>query len=127
MPRKARSNPKPERQRIYIREWRKYAPKFFGTKGLTLDKLSERLEVEHNIQITEGQLSRIERGEQPYNQDLLEAIADICGTSVASLIMRDPTQPERAFAMPGAAKLTDAEEERVKAYIDGLIASRSAA
>jgi transcriptional regulator with XRE-family HTH domain len=125
MPRKARPNPKPKRKRIYIREWREHAPKFKGRK-LTLAKLSERLEAQHEIQITEGQLSRIERGEQPYNQDLLEAVADILGVGEDSLIMRDPTKPERMWGIK-TVNLTDAEQERVAAYIEGLLASRDEA
>lgn len=122
MPRKIRPNPKPKRKRIYIREWREHAPKFKARK-LTLAKLSERLEVEHEIIISEGQLSRIERGGQPYNQDLLEAVAKILGVDEASLIMRDPTKPERMWGIE-AIKLSDAEQERVAAYIEGLLASR---
>lgn len=123
MPRKARPNPKPARQRTYIKEWRTHAPKFEGKK-LTLAKLSERLELEHGIHLTEGQLSRIERGEQPYGQDALEAIADICGTEPASLLMRDPSKPDGNWKLtPAAAPLTEKEQEKVEDFIRGLRAA----
>ena len=40
--------------------------------------------------MTHTTLSRIERGLQPYNQVLLEILAEIYQTDVASLITRDP-------------------------------------
>jgi transcriptional regulator with XRE-family HTH domain len=83
MPRRPRANPKPQRQPTFIRAWRK-------ERGLTLAQLSDQLETLHELAISDGQLSRIENGKQPYSQDLLEAIADVLKTEPASLIMRDP-------------------------------------
>lgn len=40
-----------------------------------------------------GNLSKIERGLLPYNQELLERLADALMTDPASLLMRDPTAP----------------------------------
>ncbi len=65
------------RQRTYLREWRK-------AKGWTQDVLAEELG------ISGSQLSRIERAEQAYNQDLLEHAANLLGCSTADLIMRPP-------------------------------------
>ena len=65
------------RQRHFIREWRKH-------RMLTLEQLAERVEVTH------ATLSRIERGLIPYNQDLLERLAEELRTEPASLIMRNP-------------------------------------
>lgn len=104
MARKARPHPKPQRQPTFIREWRKHS-------GLSLERLSERLELEFDIDCSLSQLSRIERGQQPYSQDLLEALAGIFKTDAASLIIRRPegdaiwsiweglTQPEKTQAM----------------------------
>lgn len=69
-----------------MRAWRKHL-------GLTLEKLAERLELTEDVVITVGQLSRIERGEQPYGQDLLEALARVYGVEPADLIIRDPADP----------------------------------
>ena len=84
MPRKPRSNPKPARRPTYIRAWRK-------ERGLTLVQLADQLSTLYDVEISDAQLSRIERGQQPYSQDLLEAIAGVLRTEPASLIMRDPT------------------------------------
>lgn len=87
MPRKARPHPKPARQATFIRAWRK-------ERGLTLAAVQDQLETLHGIEISEGQLSRIENGKSPYAQDLLEAIAHVLQTEPASLIMRDPARTE---------------------------------
>jgi transcriptional regulator with XRE-family HTH domain len=83
MPRKARPHPKPKRRPTYIKAWRKH-------RGLTLVQMADAIEATTGVEISDSQLSRIERGEQPYSQDLLEAIADVLSTDAASLIMRDP-------------------------------------
>lgn len=43
---------------------------------------------------TQGTLARLERGDIPYSQDVLEAAADALRTTPASLIMRDPTRDD---------------------------------
>lgn len=78
-----RGHPKHVRRPTYIKAWRK-------ARGLTLEKLSERLLVEREVEITDGQLSRIERGESPYSQDLLEAVADVLRCEPAHLLNVDP-------------------------------------
>jgi transcriptional regulator with XRE-family HTH domain len=92
MPRKARPHPKPARRPTYIRAWRKH-------RELTLAQLADRLSVELEIEISEGQLSRIERGETPYSQDILEAVAQVLRCEPADLIMRDPTQPDAIWSL----------------------------
>jgi transcriptional regulator with XRE-family HTH domain len=61
---------------------------------MTLAGLADQLETLHGIEISEGQLSRIENGKSPYAQDLLEAVAHVLQTEPASLIMRDPDRTE---------------------------------
>jgi transcriptional regulator with XRE-family HTH domain len=88
------------RHKHFLREWRKF-------KGLSLEKVTERLRVMSaereakaaRIGATHGNLSRIERGEVPYSQDMLELLADIYGTDAASLIMRDPTDPDGIWSV----------------------------
>jgi transcriptional regulator with XRE-family HTH domain len=63
----------------HIRAWRKY-------RGLTLARLADRVGTTH------ATLSRIERGKQPYNQPLLEAIADALQTDPGALLTRNPEQ-----------------------------------
>lgn len=70
----------------FIRKWRKF-------RGLSLEQLSER------VGMTHGNLSRIERYIVPYNQTLLESLAEELRTDTASLIMRDPTDPEGIWSL----------------------------
>jgi transcriptional regulator with XRE-family HTH domain len=92
MPRKALPHPKPARRPTFIRAWRKH-------RGLTLGKLAERFSTELEVSISAGQLSRIERGETPYSQDTLEALAAVMRCEPADLIMRDPTQADALWTL----------------------------
>lgn len=75
--------------------------------------------------MSQPQLGRIERGDQPYNQDLLEALADLYGCSVADLLIRDPSDPTAIWsiwdhAKPGERRLiTAAAEAILKTGTDG--------
>jgi transcriptional regulator with XRE-family HTH domain len=84
MARKARPRPKQDRRPTQIKAWRRH-------RGLSLEKLGERLSVEEEFEISEAQLSRIERGAQPYSQDILEAIARVLRCAPEDLLIRDPT------------------------------------
>ena len=92
MPKSARPHPKPARRPTFIRPWRKH-------RGLTLAQLADRLATELEVQISEGQLSRIERGETPYSQDILEAIAAALRCEPADLLVRDPTAAEAIWSL----------------------------
>ena len=88
-----------ERRRTFLRQWREY-------RGLTLAKASDRFEM------SEAQLSRIETGKSPYTQDILELAAEAYQTDVASLLMRDPTDPSAIWsiwdqAQPGQKTLIE--------------------
>lgn len=83
-----------QRRSIFIREWRKH-------RGYSLEQLADRLHM------SKGALSRIERGERPYNQDFLEACADILQTDPASLLMRDPSQPDLMWSLWDLASPAD--------------------
>ena len=87
----------------FLRQWRK-------ERGLTLEQVSERVELlsaawadadadTRPISMTHATLSRIERGKIPYNQHLLELLADIYQADAASLIMRDPTSPDAIYSL----------------------------
>jgi transcriptional regulator with XRE-family HTH domain len=51
---------------------------------MSLDAVASR------VPMDKGNLSKVERGLLPYNQEMLERIADILHTDPASLIMREP-------------------------------------
>ena len=74
------------RTRHFIKAWRKH-------RGLSQEALASRLEM------SAANLSRIETGKQDYTQGLLEAIAEALATEPASLIIRDPTQPEAIWSI----------------------------
>src|ERR1700744_4307495 len=111
MPRKARPHPKPARRPTFIRAWRKH-------RDLTLAQVADRLQVELEVDISEGQLSRIERGETPYSQDILEAVAQILRCEPADLIMRDPTQPDAIWSLIDTLK--PAERQKAIAVLKAL-------
>jgi transcriptional regulator with XRE-family HTH domain len=77
---------KPPKPRHFIRSWRKH-------RGLTLEQLADRVDTTH------ASLSRIERGLQPYNQYMLEALADALRCEPADLIMRDPLQEDSIWSI----------------------------
>jgi transcriptional regulator with XRE-family HTH domain len=78
-------------RRTYIREWRKH-------RGLTLEKVADRLDM------TPGHISMLERGQRGYTQETLEAVASALQTDVASLLMRDPTDPDAIWSIWDQAK-----------------------
>jgi transcriptional regulator with XRE-family HTH domain len=82
----SRLKPEAPYGRTQIRAWRKH-------RGRTLEQLAE------SIGVTHATLSRIERGKQPYSQPLLEALADALNTDAASLLIRDPADPEGIWSI----------------------------
>lgn len=99
-------NPPMARQKTFLREWRKMKP------GRTLEVVAEQLHM------SQPQLGRIERGDQPYNQDLLEALADLYGCGVADLLMRDPSKAEAIWSLwdrarPGQRPVIEAAVEAI--------------
>lgn len=82
--------------KTFIREWREF-------RGLTLERLADRVG-EKIGGFTHASLSRIERGLQPYSQPVLEAIAEALQTEPASLLMRNPNDPEGIWSVWDHAK-----------------------
>jgi transcriptional regulator with XRE-family HTH domain len=71
----------PRFTRNFIREWRQH-------RHMSLEQLASR------VPMDKGNLSRVERSLLPYNQEMLERLAEALQTEPASLLMRDPTAPE---------------------------------
>lgn len=82
------------RQRHFLREWRKH-------RGKTLEQIADALHMTH------GNLSKIERGLVPYTQDLLERLAELYRCDVPDLIMRDPSDPQGIWSVWDNAKPGD--------------------
>jgi transcriptional regulator with XRE-family HTH domain len=89
--RKVRPIPKTARRPTYIKQWRKH-------RNLTQVQLIDRLDT-LGVDISEGQLSRIENGRQEYRQDQLEAVAAALNCTPADLIIRDPTDPDGIWSV----------------------------
>lgn len=73
--------------------------------------------------MTHGQLSRIERGLQPYNQALLEALADLYMCDVVDLLIRDPSEPEAIWTLWEKAK--PGQRQQIVAVADALLKQAS--
>lgn len=98
------------RQKTYLRQWRKHRNK-------TLEAVADQLHMSHS------QLSRIERGEQPYNQELLEALADLYMCDVVDLLIRDPSDPNGMWSVWEQA--TPAQRKQIVVIADALIKQAS--
>lgn len=95
-----------DRPKHYLRQWRK-------ASGLSLQAVRDKAEALYEDRIVaEGEevdlnkiglshstLSRIESFKVPYNQRLLEVLAEVYGTDVPSLIMRNPDDPEGIWSI----------------------------
>lgn len=98
------------RHKTFLREWRQHRNK-------TLVVVAEHLHMTH------GQLSRIERGQQPYNQELLEKLADLYMCDVVDLLIRDPGDPEGMWTLWDKAK--PAQRLQLVAVADALLKQAS--
>ena len=59
----------------------------------------------HDLGIDQqSHISMLERGQRGYTQDTLEAVAAALQTDVASLLMRDPTDPDAIWTIWDQAK-----------------------
>jgi transcriptional regulator with XRE-family HTH domain len=111
--RKTRVNPRPK-QALYrphfLRQWREH-------REYTLEQVGEAVGISH------AQLGRIERRLQPYNQGLLEALADLYRTDPASLLMRDPSQPDGMWSLWDQAR--EAERDDTRKFLEFRVKSRT--
>lgn len=82
------------RRRTFIRQWREF-------RGYSQEKLGSMLETSGSM------ISRIENGETPYTQDVLEAMAEALMTDPASLLMRNPADDEAIWSIWESAKEAD--------------------
>lgn len=75
---------KPTFRKTYIKEWR-------TTRGLSLRQLAARIEKEPGEElISFASLGRIEKGQQPYSQPILEGLAKALDVSPAMLLEVNP-------------------------------------
>lgn len=83
--------PRQKFRRTFIAQWRDF-------RNLTQEQLADRLDM------TQSHLSMLENGRRGYTQETLEAVANALQTDVASLLMRDPTDPDAIWSIWDQAK-----------------------
>ncbi len=98
-------------RKTYIREWRQ-------KRGYSLERLASM------IPMDKGNLSKIERGILQYNQELLERLAEALRTEPASLLMRDPTDPDGIWSVWDRAK--PGEREQIVKVAEALVGLKEA-
>lgn len=99
----------------YIREWRLH-------RKLSLRKLADRMEVEPGIPLTShANIDRIEKGVQPYSQEILEALAVALEVTVLDLLSVDPTKNGEIVDLLNALKPED--RERAVRMLKSLLAA----
>ena len=96
----------------FIRQWRQH-------RGYSLDQLAER------VPMDKGNLSKIERGLLPYNQELLERLAEALMTDPASLLMRDPTNDAAIWSIWDMASM--GERAQIESVANALISAKKRA
>jgi transcriptional regulator with XRE-family HTH domain len=72
---------KQRRQPTFLRQWRKH-------RALSQEEAADR------IGVKQGTLSKVERGELPYNQDFLERVALAYGCEPEDLLSVNPLKPD---------------------------------
>ena len=112
--RMAKTRSKEDRKPTFLREWRKF-------RDLSQDRVIERLELEAEFPFSKGQLSRVERGEQPYSQDLLEALAGIYGCDTADLLKRNPIEQASEEIWDFYDKMTATQKAQATEVVKALL------
>ena len=95
-----------------IRNWRQH-------RGYSLDRLADM------VPMDKSNLSKVERGILPYNQEMLERLADALMTDVASLLMRDPMQAGAIWSLWERA--SPGERAQIETIAEALISARKRA
>ena len=77
------------------------------------------------VPMDKSNLSKVERGILPYNQEMLERLADALMTDPASLLMRDPTQPDAIWSIWERA--SPGERRQIETVAAALLEARKSA
>jgi transcriptional regulator with XRE-family HTH domain len=97
---------KPRYRPSFIRAWREH-------RHMSIDTLAGM------IPMDKGNLSKIERGLKPYNQELLERLSEALNTEPASLLMRDPSAPDAIWSIWDRAQ--PAVRRQIEAIAETLV------
>lgn len=103
-------------QKTYIKEWRQ-------RRGLSLRALANRMETEPGgeLLISHVSLGRIENGEQPYSQPILEALAVALDCTKSELLEVNPQKDGEIVDL--LRHLNDRQREEALRYLRFLAAS----
>lgn len=100
---------KHRRTKTFLKEWRKF-------RDLSQEVASDRLEVD------KATLSRIERGESPYNQDFLEKMALAYGCDPSDLLTVNPLAPDPPRLIYDKLRASSpATQERALAILEAFL------
>lgn len=103
--------------RHYIREWRK-------KRGYSLRKLAGMMESSPGEElISYASLQRIENGEQPYNEEILNALAAALDVSAAMLIEHHPEREGKVIDL--YSRLSERDKGRAIELLDTLLKTAS--
>ncbi len=106
MAKRGRAAPKPQRRRLFVREWREY-------RELTQEQLAER------VGQSVSNISQLERGLQGYSQEGLEKLADALRCDVGHLFMVDPTKDDAIWSIWERAE--EGQRREIVGYAKGIV------
>lgn len=96
----------------FLRQWRE-------GEGLSLRALANRMEKEPGVPITShANLGRIEKFQQPYTQEILEAAAVALGITVSDILTVDPSKEGQVVDL--VRLLREKDPKTVRAILEGL-------
>lgn len=95
----------------FLREWRKSVP------GRTLESVASQ------VGVSQPQLGRIERGDSPYKEDLLERLAEVYECSVLDLLFIPPGTT--AALMAAVAKATPEQIQVITKHAEIVLSSNA--
>lgn len=100
--------PPHKRAKHFLKQWREF-------RHISQEEAADR------VGMSRSNLSKIESGEVPYNQDLIERLAEAYGCELADLLTRDPNEKPRIpiFDLPKG------DADRVYDFIRALQVSRT--
>jgi transcriptional regulator with XRE-family HTH domain len=98
-----------KRQPHFLRQWRNF-------RKLSQDTAADRVEVDRST------LAKIELGQVPYNQDILERLALAYGCDVTDLLTVDPLKPDPPrLVYDRLRQASPALRDRALAVLDALL------
>ncbi|WP_206678108.1 helix-turn-helix domain-containing protein [Martelella limonii] len=105
--------------RHYLKEWREY-------RGLSLRKLADRMEAQPGVPITSfANLGRIEKMQQQYSQEIMEAAAVALQCTVADLLTVNPAVESEVVELKDMVRGKDIDT--IKAILSALPTKESGA